>query len=117
MNRTAIRCRCGQRIGEREVMHTGYYPRMFGPSLVAVRYRCPRCKKVDEQYVRQEEWDSGILRDDAIEASDNEMHDFIKMGPIEMDELVEFHKQLEKLDDLNEINNEFSEWVPTDDEE
>jgi hypothetical protein len=61
MSRTAIRCSCGQRIGQKEVMHTGYYPRMFGPSLVYVRYRCSRSKKIDEQYVKQEEWENGIL--------------------------------------------------------
>ena len=111
MNRTAIRCRCGQRIGQREVMHTGYYPRMFGPSLVYVRYRCSRCKKVDEQYVRQEEWENGILKDDALETSGTEQDRFSELGPIEMSELVEFHKALDSLPSLADLNAEFANEI------
>ena len=70
MSRTAIRCNCGQRISQKEVMQTGYYPRPFGPSLVFVRFRCSRCKKLGEQYVKQEEWENGILKDATVEAND-----------------------------------------------
>src|SRR5947209_17033484 len=86
MSRTAIRCNCGQRISQKEVMQTGYYPRPFGPSLVFVRFRCSRCKKLGEQYVKQEEWENGILKDATVEANDKEKERFAALGPIEMNE-------------------------------
>jgi hypothetical protein len=107
MGRTAIRCNCGQRIGQKEVMQTGYYPRMFGPSFVYVRFRCSRCKKLGEQFVKQEEWESGILKDATVETSTNEKQRFEELGPIQMQELVDFHKELENLGDLSGLNKEF----------
>ena len=107
MGRTAIRCSCGQRIGQREVMHAGYYPRMFGPSFVLVRYRCSRCKKMGEKFVKQEEWESGILRDAATEATSEEANRFLEMGPIRMSELASFHRDLEGLADLESLRQEF----------
>jgi phage FluMu protein Com len=89
-------------------MHTGYYPRMFGPSLVYVRYRCSRCKKIDEQYVKQEEWENGILKDATVETTEVEKERFTALGPIEMQELVEFHRALEALPNLATLNGEFS---------
>jgi phage FluMu protein Com len=107
MSRTAIRCNCGQRISQREVMQTGYYPRPFGPSLVFVRFRCSRCKKLGEQYVKQEEWENGILKENSVEANAAEKERFASLGPIEMNELVEFHHALNSLDDLTDLNAEF----------
>ena len=107
MGRTAIRCNCGQRIGQKEVMQTGYYPRMFGPSFVYVRFRCSRCKKLGEQFVKQEEWESGILKDATVETSGDERKRLESLGPIQMQELVEFHQELETLNDLSALNKEF----------
>lgn len=107
MSRTAIRCNCGQRISQREVMQTGYYPRPFGPSLVFVRFRCSRCKKLGEQYVKQEEWENGILKENSVEANATEKERFALLGPIEMNELVEFHHALNSLNDLTDLNAEF----------
>ena len=107
MSRTAIRCNCGQRISQKEVMQTGYYPRPFGPSLVFVRFRCSRCKKLGEQYVKQEEWENGILKDATVEANENEKERFAALGPIEMNELVAFHRALDSLNDLSELSAEF----------
>lgn len=108
MNRTAIRCSCGQRVSAREVLHTGYYPRMFGPSLVYVRYRCSRCRKRGEQRVTQEEWESGILKEVTMETSAPEQVTFGTLGPIEIRELVEFHDALESMPSLDEIRAEFT---------
>lgn len=107
MGRTAIRCNCGQRIGQKEVMQTGYYPRMFGPSFVYVRFRCSRCKKLGEQFVKQEEWENGILKDATVETTNQERERFDALGPIQMGELVEFHNALEGEPDLTELNREF----------
>jgi hypothetical protein len=107
MGRTTIRCNCGQRISQRDVMQTGYYPRMFGPSFVYVRFRCARCKKLGEQFVKQEEWESGILRDTGTESTAPERERFATLGPIRLTEQAEFHEALEKLTDLKTLNSEF----------
>ena len=107
MARAAIRCRCGQRIGEREVMQAGYYPRVFGPSVVLVRYRCSRCKKLGERFVKQEEWESGIFRDVRAETTPEEKSRFEELGPIAMTELAEIHDELDSLD-LSELRREFA---------
>jgi len=51
--KSAIKCNCGQRVLARDVMQTGYYLRLVGPSFVYVKYRCSRCKKLGEQFVKQ----------------------------------------------------------------
>jgi len=107
MGRTAIRCNCGQRISQRDVMQTGYYPRMFGPSFVYVRFRCSRCKKLGEQFVKQEEWESGILRDSGTESTTGEKDRFTTLGPIKLSEQADFHNALDKLTDLKAITSEF----------
>jgi hypothetical protein len=88
-------------------MQTGFYPRMFGPSLIFVRFRCARCKKFGEQFVKQEEWESGILKDSVVEASSTEQEHFSELGPIAMQELADFHAALENLSDLADLNREF----------
>lgn len=112
MSRTAIKCNCGQRIGQKDVMQTGQYMRMFGPSFVYVKYRCSRCKKLGEQFVKQEDWDDGILKDQTVELISGEKERFETMGPIEVQELVDFHYALEKLDDLSTLNAEFGKTAP-----
>ena len=108
MSRTAIRCNCGQRIIQKDVMQTGYYPRMAGPSFVYVRYRCSRCKKLGEQFVKQDEWEAGILRDVTTEASGDERKRFTDLGPIRISEMADFHEELERTLDLSVLNEEFA---------
>ena len=107
MSRTAIKCNCGQRIHQKDVMQTGYYMRMFGPSFVYVKFRCSRCKKLGEQFVKQEEWEGGILKDSTSELNDVEKERLAGLGPIEMRELVDFHYALEDLNDLSALRAEF----------
>src|SRR4051794_36014851 len=98
--RTTIRCNCGQRVIAKDVMQTGYYLRLFGPSMVYVKFRCSRCKKLGEQFVKQEEWDEGILRDVPSEVSTDEKERFTELGPIDINEVINAHFSLEKLDVL-----------------
>ena len=112
MNRTAIKCNCGQRINQKDVMQTGYYMRMFGPSFVYVKFRCSRCKKLGEQFVKQEDWEEGILKDAAAELTAVEKERFGALGPIDMRELVEFHNSLEQSDSLTALNAEFGKPTP-----
>lgn len=107
MGRTAVRCSCGQRIGEREVMHAGFFARPFGPSFVRVRYRCPRCRRRGEDFLRQEEWNAGILRDARVETVQHERDQFDALGAISLREQADFHAALDSLDDLAALNDEF----------
>lgn len=95
--KTMIRCNCGQRIVAKDVMQTGYYLRLFGPSFVYVKYRCSRCKKLGEQFVKQEDWEDGILRDIPNEVSSNEKDRFEQLGPIQINEVIDAHFKLENL--------------------
>ena len=107
MSRTAIKCHCGQRIHQKDVMQTGYYMRMFGPNFVYVKFRCSRCKKLGEQFVKQDEWEAGVLKDNASELATGERERFAALGPIDMNEMVDFHYTLEQNADLSALNAEF----------
>jgi DNA-directed RNA polymerase subunit RPC12/RpoP len=102
--RNSIKCHCGQRVMARDVMQTGYYLRLFGPSFVYVKYRCSRCKKLGEQFIKQEEWDSGILRDSNVEVLHDDKEQFDAMGPIDINEVIDFHFALEEVNDLKGLD-------------
>jgi hypothetical protein len=55
---------------------------------------------MDQKYVRQEEWDDGILSDSPTEASTVESQRFSALGPIDLNEQAEFHRALETLTTL-----------------
>jgi len=97
-----IKCNCGHRVIARDVLQTGYYLSLFGPSFVYVRFRCSRCKRVGEQLVQEEKWDPSILSQPVGELSDRERKRFEEMGPIRPDEVVDFHFALEQLTALPE---------------
>src|ERR1051326_3010498 len=97
--KTSLKCHCGQRIFSRDVMQQGYYVRQFGPSYVYIKFRCSRCKKLGEHFIKQEDWEDGILRD-GTELSANEKSRFEGMGKISIDEMIDFHYELEHLDSL-----------------
>jgi DNA-directed RNA polymerase subunit RPC12/RpoP len=99
---TVIRCNCGHRIGNRDVLQRGYYLSLLGPSFIYVRYRCSRCKRVGEKLVQEEKWDPAVLDQAAVELSEDELHKFKTMGPIGADEIVDFHFALANLDELPE---------------
>lgn len=109
MSRTALRCNCGQRIGQKDVMQTGYYMRMMGPSFVYVKFRCSRCKKLGEQFVKQEVWDDGIFEETVIERTASEQRRFEALGPIRLREMADFHAALDKPDSLNQLDRESAE--------
>ncbi|MDH7481614.1 MAG: hypothetical protein QHH26_06520 [Armatimonadota bacterium] len=107
--RPLIRCDCGQRIIAKDVMQTGYYLRLFGPSFVYVKYRCSRCKKLGEQFIKQEEWEDSILKDTPCEIMDDERQKFQAMGTIDIHEAIDFHFSLEEPDALAKLNEYFRE--------
>ena len=107
--KTAIRCNCGKRILAKDVMQTGYYLRLVGPSFVYVKYRCPRCKKLGEQFVKQEEWEDRILSDVSDELSTEERSRFEHMGTIDIHECIDAHFELQKVNTFGELLEEFNE--------
>ena len=107
--KSMIKCNCGQRILAKDVMQTGYYLRLFGPSFVYVKYRCSRCKKLGEQFVKQEEWEEGILHGIPSELTAEEKKRFDKMGPIDIHECIDAHFALERLCGLGELLHDVKE--------
>ena len=101
--KSAIKCNCGQRIISKDVMQTGYYLRLFGPSFVYVKFRCSRCKKLGEQFVKQEDWEDGILRDAPSEVNSDEKAKFDAMGPIDVHEAISAHFQTDDLSTLADL--------------
>lgn len=101
--KSIIKCNCGQRIVAKDVMQTGYYLRLFGPSFVYVKFRCSRCKKLGEQFVKQEEWEDGILRDAPNEISAQERENFDALGPIDINEVIDAHFKLDALTSLGDL--------------
>jgi DNA-directed RNA polymerase subunit RPC12/RpoP len=104
--RTSIKCNCGQRIIAKDVVQHGYYLRLFGPSFVYVKFRCSRCKKLGEQFIKQEEWEEGILKEIVVETAPEEKTQFAALGPIDINEVLDFHFQLETLNDLKSLEAE-----------
>lgn len=101
--RSAIKCNCGRRILTKDVIQTGYYLRLFGPSFVYVKYRCSRCKKLGEQFVKQEEWEGGILNDLPAEVSPEEKTKFCEMGRINIHECIDAHFELDKISNVKDL--------------
>ncbi|NLN77380.1 MAG: hypothetical protein GX141_00460 [Armatimonadetes bacterium] len=101
--KSIIKCNCGQRVLAKDVMQTGYYLRLFGPSFVYVKFRCSFCKKLGEQFVKQEEWEDGILTDAPGEMSSEEHRKFKNMGKIDIHECIDAHFELEKITNLSEL--------------
>ena len=98
-----IKCNCGQRVIAKDVMQTGYYLRLFGPSFVYVKFRCSRCKKLGEQFVKQEDWEDGILKDVPIEVNPDEQERFHAMGTIGVHEAIDFHFALGESNSLSKL--------------
>jgi len=94
---TIIRCNCGHRVVRKDVIQTGLYLSVLGPSYVYVRYRCGRCKRMGEQLVEQESWDPAVLRPAPRPRSEVDLRRFAAMGDITPDEVIAFHYALEGL--------------------
>lgn len=84
-------------------MQTGYYLRLFGPSFVYVKFRCSRCKKLGEQFVKQEDWEDGILRDTPNEITPEEKERFEQLGPIDIDEVIDIHFRIDNAYSLKDL--------------
>ncbi|MDE2126386.1 MAG: hypothetical protein KGJ62_07340 [Armatimonadetes bacterium] len=95
--KTSLRCPCGQRILKRDVMQKTYYVRQFGPSYVYIKYRCTRCKKLGEHFVKQDEWTTLQLKEMPTEFVGDEAARFEHLGEITAEEMQHFREQLNGL--------------------
>src|SRR5437762_9911993 len=98
--KTTIKCNCGQRVFSRDVMQQGYYVRQYGPSYVYIKFRCSRCKKLGEHFVKQEEWEDSLLHEATSELTADERSRFTQLGSITLDEMRSFHKKMECLEQI-----------------
>jgi len=92
--KAVITCSCGQRILSKDGLHRGQYLRLFGPSFVYIKFRCSRCKRLGEKFIEQDKWDESILRDIPSDVEPEERKRFESLGPITIDEVMEFHEFL-----------------------
>lgn len=107
--KTGLMCRCGHRITRRDVMQQGIYMRQSGPNYVYLKYRCARCKKLDERYIKHEEWEDSLLQETGTEQSFKERTRFAKMGAITLEEMRRFHHELEGMQRLPDLTPEDAE--------
>jgi len=97
-----VKCRFGRRIVAREVLQAGVYVRSNSQSFVYIKYRCSRCKQLGEQMVEEQEWDWSILNEEKNELSEQERREFAAAPRITADEILDFHKELERVDRLGD---------------
>ena len=107
--KTSLKCHCGQRVLRRDVMQQGYYMRQYGPSYVYIKYRCSRCKKLGEHFVKQEEWEDSVLIDQPTEMTSSERTRITDMGSITLDEMRDFHRALDQLSILPDFSEKSKE--------
>ncbi|MCC6484514.1 MAG: hypothetical protein IT209_06680 [Armatimonadetes bacterium] len=103
--RTHIRCNCGNRVVAKDVMQKGYYLRVAGPSFVWLKFRCSRCKRLGEQFIKQEEWDERLLLDVPCEVTESDKERFDRMGPIDIHEVIDVHFELQELTRLPDLHD------------
>jgi hypothetical protein len=108
MKAAGIQCHCGQRILRRDVMQRSWHVRVFGPSFMYLRFRCSRCRRLGERFVEQEQWDDSLLREVPAEMAPPERKRLAALGPITVDEVIEFHFALEQPGALTSLKQEVS---------
>jgi hypothetical protein len=89
-------------VAAKDVLQTGYYLTLLGPSFVYVRYRCNRCKRVGEQLIPEDKWDPTVLEQPGEHLDEGDRSRFSHMGRIGPDEILDFHLALESLKSLPE---------------
>ncbi|HEV2471344.1 MAG TPA: hypothetical protein VGS41_01685 [Chthonomonadales bacterium] len=107
--KTSLKCHCGQRIGRRDVMRQAHYVKKYGPSYVYIKYRCSRCKRLGEHFVKQEEWEESLLSETAGEVTENDRGRISKLGAITLTEMRDFHHALEGMDSIPDPRSEDAE--------
>jgi hypothetical protein len=88
-------CECGQRVYRKDIVQQEYYFRQFGPSFVYLKYRCARCNRLGERYLRQEDWQPSVLDSRReLKAAAEERALISQQGPITEAEHATLREQL-----------------------
>lgn len=76
--------------------------RLYSPGFVYVKYRCSHCKRIGERFLEYEHYEAGALMEVPFETSKEERRRFAQLGPIELEEVIDFHYELDgsTLEDL-----------------
>jgi len=90
-----FRCECGHEVGRHDVLQVGVILRPHRPICVIFKFRCPRCGRIGERLVEYPHLAAFIPSRAAVREGDEER--FREMGPITVDEVIEFHRQLKRL--------------------
>lgn len=89
-----VRCRCGHRVGMREVTRTEWYVDDDEGQYVYVRYRCSKCRRIGQKWVSTDQWNWDLLRVDRSELTEEEERRFASFSRIDTDQVLEFHNRL-----------------------
>ena len=84
-------------------MQQGRYERHVGPVFVYIKFRCSRCKKLGEHFIKQEEWEDGLLQEITNDSTEPERSEFQKLGAITLEEMRDFHHALENLNEIPKL--------------
>lgn len=90
-------------------MQQGIYMRQAGPNYVYIKYRCSRCKKLGELYVKHEEWQDSLLHEHTSEQTQDERQRFTQLGAITLAEMRRFHHALEDMNAFPDLMVEETE--------
>jgi hypothetical protein len=103
-------CECGEKVVRKDVVQQEYFVRQFGPSFVYVKYRCPRCNRMGEQYVRQEDWMPAALETAIVTALEAAVEPYFPShGPITEDEQSSVRDFLTRSNPLDSLKLFFHE--------
>ena len=103
MKTPKIRCHCGRRIVERDVLQRHWYVRHFRPTFMFLRFRCAHCKRIGEKLIDHEQWSEAILREVPTEMAAAEQLRVHHLGGISIEEQVDFHFALQADDALSTL--------------
>jgi hypothetical protein len=86
-----LTCHCGQHVSLKDILQRGRFSRPTSPGFIYVKFRCSHCKRLGERFIPQEDFPSPAA---SPEVTGEERSRFEAMGGIGLNELIDFHFQL-----------------------
>ncbi len=62
--RSGLRCMCGNRVREEDLLEAGLFLEDSGTGAVYVKFICSRCERVAQRTLSLDEWDEGRILSD-----------------------------------------------------
>lgn len=85
------------------MLQHGRFLRLFSPGFTYVKFRCARCKRTNERFVSNDEWDAHwAAHPDPTEAEERPGHPD-RLGPISLEEMREFRRRLHESSGLDDL--------------